>query len=305
MIGVYKILNTVNNKPYIGSSVNIATRWGKHKSLLRYDKHENMKLQNAWNKYGEEAFVFLILEECEIDELLIREQYYLDQLGAQEFLRKENRDFDEVCYNISCIANTCFISDEVRNKINNTLREKRELGLIKKTNTKKCYQYNRFTGSLIKEWDVINDANRHYKTPNKTTSVIQRNLWGETTSAFDSYWSFEPVEFVWARAPQKRSTLIVQDVIEKTYSFFDSVPIFLEAIGLNPNSRITITKCIENKTIFKNRYFCFKITAPIIYDGKPFELLGSREDIITKTDEEILNGNVKNIILCDNQQPIS
>jgi hypothetical protein len=94
-------------------------------------------------------------------------------------------------------------------------------------------------------------------------------------------------------------------MVEKTYAFYDSVPIFLKAIGLNPNSRITITKCIDKQIPFKGIYNCFKIEAPVIYDRKPFELLGTREDIITKTNEEILNVNVKNIILCDNQQPIS
>lgn len=280
MIGIYKIMNTVNNKVYIGSSININSRWSKHKALLRHNKHENQKLQNSWNKYGEEVFQFSVIEECCVETLLDKEQKYLDEL-----------DFDS-CLNISKIANTCIITDQVRAKIKETLRQKRELGLINKTNTKKCYQYNRFTGELIKEWDIINDANRHYNTPNKTTSVIQRNLWGKTTSAFDSIWSFEPIEFVWARAPQKRSTLVVQNIVEKTYTFFDSISIFLESIGLNPNSRVTITKCIEEKIIFKGLYFCFKIEAPIIYDRKPFELLGTREDIITKTNEEILNVNV-------------
>lgn len=281
MIGIYKILNTVNNKVYIGSSVNIQNRWNKHKALLRHNKHENPKLQNSWNKYGEEVFEFIIIEECDENVLLEKEQNYLDKL-----------DFENICLNVSKIANTCIITKEVRNKIKETLRVKRELGLIPKTNTKKCYQYNRFTGELIKEWNVINDANRHYNTPNKTTSVIQRNLWGKTISAFDSVWSFEPIEFIWARAPQKRSTLVVQDIIEKTYSFFDSVPIFLKSIGLNPESRVTITKCIKEENIFKGRYFCFKIEAPVIYDCEPFELLGTREDIITKTNEEILSVNV-------------
>lgn len=104
-------------------------------------------------------------------------------------------DFN-ICLNVSKIANTCIITDEVRSKIIEKLKQKRELGLIPKTNTKKCYQYNRFTGELIKEWDIINDANRHYNTPNNTTSVIQRNLWGKTTTAFDSLWSFEPIEFL-------------------------------------------------------------------------------------------------------------
>ena len=62
--------------------------------------------------------------------------------------------------------------------------------------------------------------------------------------------------------------------------------------GLNPKSKVTITKCINEQTLFKNIYNCFKIEAPVIYDSKPFELLGTREDIITKTNEEILNVNV-------------
>lgn len=292
MIGIYKIINTINGKCYIGSSININNRWGKHRALLRHNKHENIKLQNAWNKYGEENFQFIIIKECDNEILLEEKQRYLDELGAQDFINKINKSFDEVCYNVSPIANTCIITEEVRNKIKETLRIKRELGLIPKTNTKKCYQYNRFTGELIKEWDVINDANRYYNTPNQTTSVIQRNLWGETTTAFDSLWTYEPVDFVWARAPQKRYTLVVQNVIEKTYSFYDSIPIFLESVGLNPNSRVTITKCIKEQTLFKNIYNCFKIEAPVIYDSKPFELLGTREDIITKTNEEILNVNV-------------
>lgn len=282
MIGIYKILNITNGKYYVGSSVNINGRWLKHKALLRHNKHENPKLQNAWNKYGEESFSFEIIEECEKEKLLNREQFYIDDIS----------NFNEDCYNISKIANTCIISDEVRAKIQKTLKERREQGLIEKTNTKKCYQYNRFTGELIKVWNIINDANRHYNTSNMTTSVIQRNLWGDTTTAFDSLWSFEEISFVWARAPQKRDTIIVQNVIEKTYTFFDSIPIFLEAIGLNKNSKVTINNCIKEKRLFKNTYFVFKIKAPVIFNSKPFELLGTREDIITKTNEEILNVNV-------------
>lgn len=291
MIGIYNIVNKTNGKKYIGSSRNIQSRWSKHKSLLRHNKHENIKLQNAWNKYGEEMFEFIIVEECEFDVLLDVEQKYLDEMGAQDLITKKSNCFDKNCYNIAPDTKFHQLTDEHRAKIKETLRVMRDNGELKKTNTKYCYQYNRFTGELIRKWDVINDANRHYKTPNKTTSVIQRNLWGKTTSAFDSLWSYEPIEFKWCRAPQKRSTIVAIDTIKKTYGFYDSISIFLEAIGLNPNSRVTITKCIENNTLFKG-YSVFKVNSPIIYDCESFELLGTREDLITKTGEEILNGNV-------------
>lgn len=293
MKGIYKITNLNNNKFYIGSSKNIQQRWAKHKALLRYNKHENSKLQNSWNKHGEDNFLFEIIEECEEESLFIREQYYLDTLlFAQEFTRKENDKFYQLGYNLSADVNFYYISDDTIKKISDTLKYKYKNNEISKTNTKKCYQYNRFTGELIKIWDIVNDACRYYNTPNKTTSVIHRNLWGDTPSAFDSVFSYNPISFIWARAPQKRSTLVVQDAIEKTYTFYDSLTVFLEAIGLNPTSRITITKCIKEKKLFKNQYLCFQIEAPIIYDGKLFELLGTREDLVTKTNEEIQCVNV-------------
>lgn len=59
--GIYKILNNINGKFYIGSSRNIDKRLNDHKNELRKNKHINPHLQSAWNKYGEENFSFEIL----------------------------------------------------------------------------------------------------------------------------------------------------------------------------------------------------------------------------------------------------
>lgn len=74
--GVYAIRSA--DKMYIGSSVDISTRFIRHRYHLRKGDHVNQYLQNAWNKYGEEAFEFVVLEECPVDQLLDREQHYLD-----------------------------------------------------------------------------------------------------------------------------------------------------------------------------------------------------------------------------------
>ena len=63
MMGVYKILNTVDNKFYIGSSINIQKRFKGHTSALNKGIHNNQYLQRAWNKYGESSFAFIVLEE--------------------------------------------------------------------------------------------------------------------------------------------------------------------------------------------------------------------------------------------------
>lgn len=76
--GIYKIINTQNGKCYIGSSNNISKRWYEHRRDLGHNVHANKYLQCAWNKYGEKAFRFEILEECSPEMRLEREQEYLD-----------------------------------------------------------------------------------------------------------------------------------------------------------------------------------------------------------------------------------
>ena len=79
--GIYFIINTINNKKYVGSSCNIIKRFQHHKYYLTNNSHNNPILQRAWNKYGADNFVFLIIEKCDISVLLIREQFYID-LGS-------------------------------------------------------------------------------------------------------------------------------------------------------------------------------------------------------------------------------
>jgi group I intron endonuclease len=77
--GIYRILNLVTGLFYIGSAATILSRWANHKSRLKKNTHDNIYLQRAWNKYGEEAFKFEVIEEIQDENQLIqREQFYLD-----------------------------------------------------------------------------------------------------------------------------------------------------------------------------------------------------------------------------------
>lgn len=78
--GIYKIENIQNGKFYIGSAVTLNIRKNKHFNELKKNTHYNTYLQNSYNKYGLEAFEFLILEECNKEQLIEREQYYIDTL---------------------------------------------------------------------------------------------------------------------------------------------------------------------------------------------------------------------------------
>ena len=78
--GIYKITNLVNNYFYVGSSVNIGSRFSNHRSTLRHNRHINPKLQNAWNKYGENNFEFKIIEICDPSKVYQIEQKYLNKI---------------------------------------------------------------------------------------------------------------------------------------------------------------------------------------------------------------------------------
>ncbi len=75
---VYAIVNVMNGKRYIGSTVNFHCRSALHRNQLRHGRHENRHLQAAWKKYGEDAFVFGIVEDVSIEQMHDREQIYLD-----------------------------------------------------------------------------------------------------------------------------------------------------------------------------------------------------------------------------------
>ncbi|MCM3387258.1 GIY-YIG nuclease family protein [Ureibacillus chungkukjangi] len=83
--GIYSILNKINNKIYIGSSLNIENRWNQHLRALNNDDHKSKHLQNSFNRYGIENFEFKILEIVQdINELLTKEQKYIDNYKSYE-----------------------------------------------------------------------------------------------------------------------------------------------------------------------------------------------------------------------------
>jgi group I intron endonuclease len=80
--GIYKITSTTSGKIYIGCASNIRTRINGHLYDLRRNKHNNSYLQRAWNKYGEENFVFEIIEKCDISDLHSKEHYWVNELNC-------------------------------------------------------------------------------------------------------------------------------------------------------------------------------------------------------------------------------
>jgi hypothetical protein len=78
---IYKIFNKITSDFYIGSTNNYIKRFSEHKRQLRKNIHHNSILQNSYNKYGLDCFIYEIIEYVDNKEdLLKKEQYYLDIL---------------------------------------------------------------------------------------------------------------------------------------------------------------------------------------------------------------------------------
>lgn len=76
--GVYEIRNLVTGSRYVGSSVDMAKRWGDHQRDLSRGVHHSPRLQHSWDKRGPGAFVFAPLLLCATALLLMYEQRCLD-----------------------------------------------------------------------------------------------------------------------------------------------------------------------------------------------------------------------------------
>jgi len=98
MKGIYKIINKINRKYYVGSSTNIHHRWWKHKRNLYKNCHPNIHLQSSWNQYKEKNFDFVVIEpmseKVTKKEIILTEQKWLDIAKSESYK----------CYNLTFIA---------------------------------------------------------------------------------------------------------------------------------------------------------------------------------------------------------
>jgi group I intron endonuclease len=81
--GIYKITNTTDNKVYVGQAENLGTRYGRHLYRIKRKEHHNEHLQRSFDKYGEDKFIYEILEEIEDLSILdSREKHWIDHYGG-------------------------------------------------------------------------------------------------------------------------------------------------------------------------------------------------------------------------------
>lgn len=173
--GIYQIVCVINRKRYIGSSVDLKSRFIGHRNPLRNGIHKNSYLQNSVNKYGIENFYFEVLEvDIPKDCLIEWEQFYLDYFGSENLfnsrpfadrndgvkyskeiseklskIRKGKKRSKEVCDKISIAVRNRPKNPSTYAKISETKRNKPESyqGMIE-ANKKRWRSVAKFLGDV-------------------------------------------------------------------------------------------------------------------------------------------------------------
>lgn len=300
--GVYQISFDGSKKVYIGSaSVNSSkiksgngfySRWKKHIHLLKNNKHHSPALQNAFNKYGEDLLSFEVLQECEPDECILKEQYYIDyfdafhkgyngrpiannNLGIKQSEKQKKKIVDkykdlrnsiapEVIELYKLNKTTREISKELnisRGVITKIFKENNIIGRsVSDYTKKKIYQYD-LNGNLIKEWDSIRGCASEL---NIEPVSIRFVLHGNCKQSKGFYFSYENL----SKYKVINKLQDIGDWIPKTNKYininqFDSNGNYLKTwndvkeimnfFGFANNG--PITKAIKNNTKYKSFYW--------------------------------------------------
>lgn len=193
IVGVYRIVNNVTNKMYIGQTVNFRRRVTEHKCDLKYNRHSNPELQRDYNKYGLNSFKFELLEGCSKTKLLECETYWINYYGGKESeylynkcdLSGHNKDYKHnqsiAQKGIHTISETGrlrisqanrgkIISEEQKQKIRQAAKSNPDYGM----RNKKHSQYSKELMSKKKKGKYLGSNNPNYRYTPEFIEILRQ-----------------------------------------------------------------------------------------------------------------------------------
>jgi group I intron endonuclease len=181
---IYKIRNVVNQKFYVGSTGNTRERFRCHRNRLRKNKHHCQHLQAAWNNYGEECFIFEVIEHVEsIDRLQAAENVWLAEWVGKPICYNKSKYSESPMRGIAKEDHPSYgrvKSEEEKQAIANTLKEGYASGEYPHPRLGKIHSEE--TRLKIVEARAASDKNKgenHYRY-GKTVSEETRKKIGDT-----------------------------------------------------------------------------------------------------------------------------
>lgn len=195
--GIYAIVNTLNNKKYIGSSGNLRKRYRQHFNYLDKNKHVNLHLQRAYNKYGKDVFEFWIVEECENirDTLISLEQKWINSDGDYNICKLSSHPSGEVYTgHIITEEHKNIIREANKNRTwsKETLQKRSEIMKNSKyvAQLRKAVLQCDLKGNIVKEYCSITDAAKAMGSINKRVQ-IKRCCQGKNKTAYKYKWRYK------------------------------------------------------------------------------------------------------------------
>ncbi|MGM9986342.1 MAG: GIY-YIG nuclease family protein [Bacillaceae bacterium] len=198
LCGVYKVVNKLNNKLYIGSSVDISSRYSTHigRDARKYIDHP---FYSDIRKYGKENFEIEILELCDRDELIEKEQYYYDILQPEyNKVRPAENNFMHVEVREKASRNSNTPQHiKIRKELYNSPEYKLYFQMVHKEKMKPVEMLDGEV--VINTFISMQEASRYisenttFKGKNKT-SKIKAVCDGERKSAYGYGWRYSKVK---------------------------------------------------------------------------------------------------------------
>lgn len=198
---IYKIVNSINNKVYIGkTSRTIEIRWQEHRKNF-YKLQDDMVIHKAMFKYGPEAFNIKEIECCNDDIIDEREKYWIEYYNSYKKGYNSTLGGDgTVLINYKDILNLWKegltlqqISKKIgadRHTISNILKiyNISEKEIFRRGIGRSVIQYD-LKGRFINKYDSITDAANNLGKEN--ISTIRNCCTKQIKSAYNFLWKFE------------------------------------------------------------------------------------------------------------------
>lgn len=289
--GIYIFTNLDNGKRYVGSSKDLYNRLHEHLHNFKNNKAHNKYFQSSWNKYGEDMFIYGILEYCEENVRFVREQHYIDSLNPEYNLTK------------NVIANLGYSPNEdVRQKISDTLKSKYASGEIKTYrqdhNWIKSYIYNIHSYSICAECECRADAFRLLNLKDRDNSVLKNTIFKNTYCIADVRFETQSQAKNYICQNSKKcisnnGEYLISEDVSGNISYHKTI---LECASFTGSSKSTISKHADST---KENPFIVKSTNYKIYfsnDFYPYEetavpLEESMEELLLTKNGELCDGN--------------
>lgn len=258
---IYKIINTVNNKFYIGSAVNVQTRIRRHLYELNSGTHNNCYLKRSYDKYGIKSFEIELLEVFEsikYERLLEIEISYIKSLDALSN-----------GYNLMIDNRSHFIGWNKTEKC---------ISANKKRCSKPIFMFDRITGKFISEFESISEAARQIGDSSSNISgcckgrlnfvknyvFCYKSDYDKTkTYKYKSHWATgikkSEANRLKIKASVQRNFGKNTHKYDKDFNFICSYPSMREAEKLNGLKLESLRRRIDSNKIYEEYYWYSKL----------------------------------------------